>query len=275
MGVLVLSGGLLLSHPARAAVSVEHHADVDGCAQASAYFPEDLSVEATRARRQCRLETFERRLDEHRARAAVQSDKRQDQLLETWLERQEIPARVVHRNSIDFFLSNGLASYGLALGGLLFPWLEAEAWVGKRSVSESTSTGNFSDSRTCLGGRFKWLMRAHGNLTPSSSLGAADCSAHVQFDPYFFGGPVQPGGPPTSSAAGDGAAHLFMATAGVAWMEKSGFRVSLEYVFSYAFYTQATLNDQARTQDANLRAAWESRLTSDRHGVRLQVGYAF
>jgi hypothetical protein len=74
---------------------------------------------------------------------------------------------------------------------------------------------------------------------------------------------------------GTAAAHLVTASAGLAWMEKSGLRVSFEYVYTYAFYSQATLDDAAKTEDPNMRTAWSDRLESDRGGIRVQVGYGF
>jgi len=271
-----LGSMVLVSRAASAELTIDHEPGIDGCSEAAFYFPEDDSPEAQRARRRCRLERFERKLEDDRARDEAVRDTKREQTIAGWMDKQEIPVRVMHRNSVDLFLSGGLASYGVAVGGLLLPVLEAELWVGRRSVSESTATGFLWDSRTCLGGRFKWLTRSRGNLTPFASLGVAGCSAHLQSNSYNYG-PVGLGfpDPGASNSAGDGAAHLVTASAGLAWMEKSGVRVSLEYVFAYAFYAQATLNDEARTEDANLRAAWESRLTSDRRGVRVQVGYAF
>jgi hypothetical protein len=275
---LVLVGALLVARRAPAALTIEHQPGGDGCAEAATYFPEDSSALAQRARRRCRLEIFERQLEEKRLRSDALADQRRDRVVEKWMEAQEIPNRVVRRNFVDLFAAGGLTSYGLAVGGVFLPWLEGELWGGRRSVAESLSngTGYLWDSRTCLGGRLKWLMRGRGNVTPFTSLGAAGCSAHVQFNPYVSA-VAFPGGDPTnvSTSDGDGSAHLATASAGLTWTEKSGFRASLEYAFAYAFYTQATLNDKTRTEDVNLRTAWESRLTTDRAGVRLQVGYAF
>ena len=279
VGVVRLLPWLLLAAPplarhARAEVSVQHQPGVDGCAEAGTYFPEDMGIQAQRARRRCRLETFESKLQDYQAQHEARSEREQEQNIETWMAKQEIPNRLLHRNSIDLLTGSGLTSYGLAVGGLFLPWLEAELWVGRRSRSAGTDSGALWDSRTCLGGRFKWLMRSRGNLTPVTSLGAAGCSANVHYDPYYINIRSQ-GDTPPSSSSGDAAAHLVTGTAGLAWMEKSGFRASLEYLYSYAFYTQATLTDDMRTEDANLRALWESRLTSNRQGIRLQVGYAF
>jgi hypothetical protein len=120
----------------------------------------------------------------------------------------------------------------------------------------------------------KWLMRSHGNLTPVASVGAADCWANIALQSYGIpssNGTVVPPGESFGSAA----AHVATGSLGLAWTDRTGVRASAEYVFTYAFYTQATLMDDARTMDAGLRTIWNDRLTSDRGGVRLQVGYAF
>jgi hypothetical protein len=272
---------LLAAGDARATLSYEHQPAVDGCTEAATYFPEDDSPEARRARIRCRRETFAQRLEDEREQDEAVRDQEIDKNVESWLNKQEIPVRVMRRNSVDLFGSGGLASYGVAVGWLLFPALEAEVWLGRRNVAASffnaTMAGYMQDSRTCVGGRFKWMMRSRGNLTPFASIGAADCWANVRYDPYNSG-PIFPGDnnpQPQNSAAGTAAAHVATGSVGLAWMEKSGLRASLEYMLDYAFYSQATLDDQARTQDANLHAAWDERLSGDRKGFRIQVGYAF
>lgn len=261
---------------ARAAVEVDHQGSDDGCAEAATYFPEDESPEATRSRLRCRSETFSRQLEEDRQRREAEAENQREKNLQTWMKTQEIPVRVMRRNAVDLYGSGGLTSYGVAVGWLLLPVLEAELWIGRRNVSQWISTGYFQDSRTCAGGRFKWMIRSHGNLTPFASIGAADCWANVSYEPYNFGGPTLDGAAlPATGGLGTAAAHLATASAGLTWMEKSGLRASLEYLYTYAFYDQATLDDPARTQDPNLRTAWSERLESDRGGFRLQVGYGF
>ena len=261
---------------ARAVVDVDHQPGEDSCTEADTYFPEDESPEATRARLRCRSETFARQLEEGRQRREAEADNQREKNLQAWMKKQEIPVRVMRRNAIDLYGSGGLTSYGVAGGWVLLPMLEAELWIGRRNVSQWISTGYFQDSRTCAGARFKWLMRSRGNLTPFASAGAADCWANVSYEPYNFGVPTRDGAPPPATGGlGTAAAHVATASGGLAWMEKSGIRASLEYVYSYAFYTQTTLDDMARTQDASMRAAWGQRLESDRGGLRLQVGYAF
>jgi hypothetical protein len=273
--VTVALSTVVATRQAHAVVDVDHQPGTDdGCAEAGTYFPEDESPQATRARLRCRSETFARQLEEDRQRKEAEAENQRENNLQTWMKKQEIPVRVMRRNAIDLYASGGLTSYGVAGGWVLLPVVEAELWIGRRNVSQWISSGYFQDSRTCAGARFKWLMRTRGNLTPFASIGAADCWANVSFEPYNFGGPFDAPQPATGGL-GTAAAHLATASGGVAWMEKSGIRASLEYVYSYAFYNQVTLDDAGRTEDPNMRAAWGERLDSDRGGFRLQVGYAF
>ena len=277
LGVAASCGAsiLLATGTADASLTIDHLSGADGCTEAATYFPEDDGPLARNARMRCRLETFAQQREDERRRGEAVGDREREKTIETWIQKQEIPVRVLRRNSVDLFVSGGVASYGAALGGVLLPWLEGELWIGRRSVAESVTSGYLSDVRNCLGGRFKWLFVKRGNLTPLISLGAVGCSADVQFQSYG-GGPIFQGDSSNPNPGGGQAVgHLATATAGLTWMEKAGLRVSLEYMFAYAFYTQATLNDAAKTEDANLRTAWEQRLTADRFGVRLQVGYAF
>jgi hypothetical protein len=266
------------ARPVRAVVEVDHQAGADGCAEAATYFPEDESPEATRARLRCRSEAFARQMDEGRQRKEAEAEDQREKNLQAWMKKEEIPVRVMRRNAIDLYGSGGLTSFGIAGGWLILPTLEGELWIGRRNVSQGISSGYLQDSRTCAGARFKWLVRSKGNLTPFVSAGAADCWANVSYQPYNFAAQTSPGGliqPTIMGGLGTAAAHLVTASAGLTWMEKSGIRASLEYLYAYAFYTQTTLEDDAHTQDASMRAAWGERLTSDRGGIRLQVGYAF
>jgi len=52
-------------------------------------------------------------------------------------------------------------------------------------------------------------------------------------------------------------------------------RLSVEYLYEYVFYTGANLNDMQKTPSEDLRLIWDDSLHQDRHGVRVQVGFAF
>ena len=53
------------------------------------------------------------------------------------------------------------------------------------------------------------------------------------------------------------------------------FRISIEYVFEYAFYTGASLDDEKKTPSPQLDGILDTSLQGDRNGVRFQAGYAF
>jgi hypothetical protein len=285
MGVFGLAAAasvLLTARAARAELTIDHDPAASGCDEAAAYFPEDESPPARRARERCRLENFEQRIEAEHRQQEIQADDTREKLVESWLEKQAVPVRVFRRYSIDGYLGGGVTTYGLAASGVLLPWLEAELSVGRRDLTGLVNggTASFQDSRTCLGGRFKWLMFSRGNVTPFASVGVFDCSANVQLTsfgptPYGQGLPGTPNTQPAGPSAGNAAAHLVGAGGGITWTDKSGLRASAEYIFTYAFYTQGVLNDAMHTLDPNLAGAWTDRLATERNGFRIQVGYAF
>jgi hypothetical protein len=262
------------SAPAAGATGIERLPPVDACAAAATFAPDDLGPAAAQARRRCRLEMFEQRLQAERVqREAAQSDW-EDRAVQTWMQKQGVPARVLRRNAVDLFGSGGLVSYGLAVAGVLLPSLEAEVWVGRKEASSGSDNWSADDTRNCIGGRFKWLLLKHGDLTPFASGGVAFCSATLT-GAYGSGPPDLLGNGSSSDGGGNATAHLATAGVGLTWTDKSGFRASIEYVYAYAFYTQAQTDDPMKTEDQNLRDGWTQRLKSERHGARFQVGYAF
>jgi hypothetical protein len=74
---------------------------------------------------------------------------------------------------------------------------------------------------------------------------------------------------------GSGVAHALTASLGATWTTTVGLRFSLEYMFAWAFYVQASDNTGAHPHDPMMQAAFDNTLATDRHGVRFQVGYAF
>ena len=279
--IALAAGALLLvaARPARAEVTIDYESGSGGCEEAAGYFPEDDSLEATRARQRCRLETFAQRMQNDRLQKEIEAESERDKLVQSWLDKQNIPARVFRRIWLDGYLGGGVTTYGLAAGAVILPWLEAELSLGRRDLNGLINNGSayFQDSRTCLGGRFKWLMFSRGNVTPFISMGVFFCNANVALN--SFGGitPSGPLGTPNLPTNGNGTAnaHLLGAGAGVTWTDNSGLHASLEYLFTYAFYAQAVLNDMNHTEDTNLTSAWSDRLATERNGFRVQVGYAF
>jgi hypothetical protein len=277
MAAIALAAGaqmVVAARPARAELTIDHEPGGGGCEEAATYFPEDQSRAAVHARQRCRLETFEQRLQNDRLQKEIQAENERDKLVQSWLDKQEIPVRVFKRVSLDGYLGGGITTYGLAVGAVMLPWLEAELSIGRRDVDGLVSAGYFQDSRTCWGGRFKFDLRSRGNLTPFISSGVFFCNANVALN--SFGG-IAPGGGSISPTNGNGTAnaHLVGAGAGMAYMDKTGLHASVEYIFTYAFYTQATLGDTAHTEDPNLTSAWSDRLGTEQNGFRVQVGYAF
>jgi hypothetical protein len=273
--VALAAGALLVTaRPARAELTIDHEPGGGGCDEAATYFPEDQSRAAIHARQRCRLETFEHRMQYERLHKEIQAENERDKLVQAWLDKQEIPVRVFKRVSLDGYLGGGITTYGLAGGVVMLPWLEAELSIGRRDVDGVVNAGYFQDSRTCWGGRFKFDLRSRGNLTPFISSGVFFCNANVALN--SFGTTFGPTGTPNvSNGNGTANAHLLGAGAGMSYMDKSGLHASLEYIFTYAFYTQATLSDTVHTEDPNLTSAWSDRLGSEQNGFRVQVGYAF
>lgn len=279
---LGLAAGTLLSvvasRPARAEVTVDYESGSGACQEAAGYFPEDDSVEATRARQRCRLDTFAERSENDRVQKEMQAQNDREKLVQTWIDKQNIPARVFRRIWLDGYLGGGITTYGLAAGVVILPWLEAELSLGRRDLNGLINNGDayFQDSRTCWGGRFKGLMRSHGNVTPFASAGVFFCDANAALTTYGTG-IVAPGGTfnPGGTSNGSAGAHLLAGGAGVTWTDNSGLHASLEYIFTYAFYSQAVLADMNHTEDTNLTSAWTDRLGTERNGFRVQVGYAF
>lgn len=277
LGLAASAALLMAAAPARAELTVDHEPGAGGCVEAASYFPEDQSRDATRARQRCRLELFEERMENDRVQKEIQAEKDRDKMVQTWMDKENIPARVFRRIWLDGYLGGGVTTYGLAAGVVMLPWLEAELSLGRRDLDGyiNNSTAFFQDSRTCWGGRFKGLMRGRGNVTPFVSAGVFFCDANAALTSYSttftVAGPTGPTGP----SAGSAGAHLLGAGAGVSWTDNSGLHASLEYIFTYAFYSQAVLNDMNHTEDPNLTTAWSDRLATERNGFRVQVGYAF
>jgi hypothetical protein len=271
----MLAAGMTVAPAAAAAApGIDRQPGVEGCAEAATFAPDDQSAAAQQARRRCRLEMFDRKLQADQMRAVATQNAYQGQLIDTWMQKQLIPARLMRRNAVDVLIGTGLVSYGVAIAGVLLPNLEGEAWFGRRSVSAYSDSWSASDTRNCFGGQLKWLFFSRGNVTPFAGGGVAFCSASLQDSTFLVNAAFQSSGAP-GDGGGDATAHLATGTAGLSWTDKSGFRASIAYVFAYAFYTQARTDDAMKTENDTLRNGWTDRLSAERHGVRFQVGYAF
>ena len=268
VGVGIAAAVVLARAEARAQSFIER-VDDDACAQAAAYDPDDQGALAQRARRACRLQRFEQRLAaERRQRLAVAEQKRVEKA-EAWLEQHE-PTRVVRPIAVGLFVGSGLASYGIDGSWTVLRRLAIDAWVGGHNTDWSdaiSSSGNASFLRRSLGLGARWYFNDL-DLSPFAGASFATTSANMQAT--FF----DPSNGTNNFLTGNASAHLVSGSAGLE-LAYQGLRASLEYVYSYAFYTQANKDDMIKTPDDQLRRIWQDSLDSDRNGVRLLVGYAF
>jgi hypothetical protein len=253
---------------ARAALTVDRVPDLDPCVEAASYPDEDQSPEAAHARRRCRLEEAERKKMLDRQWADWNEWPKREKAMQTWIEQQGLPARVQRPNAADGFLGTGVAHYGLAVAGVFWPNLEGELWGGWGSSAHVNGSGDLHDDRRCLGLRAKWLPIERGNVTPFLAAGAAGCLASLSL--FSFNSTAH-----GDTFGADGVGHFATGSAGLTVTTSVGVRFSLEYIFMWAYYVQASQGTGQRMHDPVLRDAFRDTLAANRHGVRFQVGYAF
>lgn len=271
MGSVVIGSAVLLlalpSTRARAQSLVEEVPE-DPCDRARSLDADDAGPIAQHLRRSCRLERFENRLAaERRQQVAADAEVRESNV-ERWLDATQ-PSRVTHPLSIEGFVGEGLASYGLSFAWDFLRRAELGAWLGWRPIScadqFSTDTANCGRTAFGLGGR--WYLNDR-DFSPFIGAGFGVMSSHLQIVS------ANAGSNGSNLLTGSGRANSVNGEAGLqAWIR--AFRVSLEYVFEYAFYTGANLDDPQKTPSEDLRVALHDSLRNDRNGVRFQVGYAF
>jgi hypothetical protein len=258
-------GVALVPPPARAQRFLER-VDGDACQQAATYDTDDESPSAMHARRACRLQTFSERLtSERRSRVAAGEQKRVADA-QTWVENHE-PARVVRPIAVGLFAGSGIASYGVGITWVVLRRLALDGWIGRRHIDWSnsvSSSGSANYTSKAAGVGVRWFFNDLA-LSPTVGTGFETTSADIQ---------VQTGAPDFPFILGSGRAHLVHASAGLE-LAYQALRVSLEYVYAYAFYTQANKNDDAKTPDNDLRRVWQDSVDAGRDGVRFLVGYAF
>ncbi len=258
---------LLLSAAARAQSLVEVVPD-DPCERAQALSFDDESPPAQEIRRACHLRRFENRLTYEREQSIVAAEQIRTVRVERWIDETQ-PARATRPFFVDAFLGTGIATYGLNVGWDVLRELELAAWLGRRSIScdDIYSTGTANCSRTSFGlhGRWYALMT---KLTPFLGAGLTVTSSHLQIVNYPSGG-----GMPTL-VAGDGRSNSLNVSGGLQ-IAVSAFRLSVEYVYEYAFYTGASTDDAKKTPNNDLNKVWSDSLRQDRSGIRAEVGYAF
>jgi opacity protein-like surface antigen len=264
-----LVAGLAASRAAWGQSFVQEVSD-DACEEAHRYPRADDSPAAQHARRACRLQRFEVRLrEERREEVAAQVDQRNARV-ERWLETTQ-SARVVHPLAVEGLMGTGLARYGLAVSYMLLRQLELAALIGWRSVetgdADPTASGAAQYGNRTLAFTGRWYA-ADRPFTPFVGAGIGLTTADLTV--FWYGRDGSPAGDLIGAARG----HSMTAHAGVQLATRN-LRFSLEYVFSYVFFTGANLDDMDKTPSEQMRTVWQETLDEHRHGLQVRVGYAF
>jgi hypothetical protein len=240
----------------------------DACDRARSLDAADASPVAQHLRRSCRLERFGNRLAAERRQEIVADEQLRQADVGEWLEATQ-PARVTRPMSIEGFVGEGLANYGLSYAWDFLRRGELGAWIGWRPVSCQDQNGNETADcgRTAFGLRGRWYLNDR-DFSPFLGTGFAIMSSHLQ----AISATPSPNG--SNLLVGSGRANSVSAEAGFQ-LGIRAFRMSIEYIFEYAFYTGANLDDAQKTPSEDLRVALRDSLKSDRNGIRFQVGYGF
>jgi hypothetical protein len=241
----------------------------DPCERARAFDPQDTTLVAQKARRACRLAAFERRLASERKQAIAAEQDARDAWVQKWMAGTQ-PSRVINPIAIEAFAGSGIANYGLVASWTVLRQLELAGRLGQRQMSCASSGGGSTTGGDCT--RTTWNLGARyflgdRDFAPFVGAGFSATSAPlaiVHVDQMGNGGFLQ----------GHGRASSLNASGGVQ-LATGYFRMSVEYVYEYVFYTGANLDDMQKTPSEDLRLVWEDSLQQDRHGVRFQVGFAF
>jgi opacity protein-like surface antigen len=267
---VALAATLVASRAAWGQSSFVQEVSDDACEEARRYPRADDSPAAQHARRACRLQRFEVRLREERQQeVAAQVDQRNARV-EKWLETTQ-SARVVHPLAVEGLMGSGLARYGLAVSYMLLRQLELAALIGWRSVgyedADTTGSGVAEYGNRTLAATGRWYA-ADRPFSPFVGAGLGLTTADLKV--FWYGRDGSPPGDFIGAARG----HSMTAHAGVQLATRN-VRFSLEYVFTYVFFTGANLDDMDKTPNEQMRAVWKETLDEHRHGVQLRVGYAF
>jgi len=241
----------------------------DPCEGARALDIADTTPAAENLRRACRLERFEDRLAFDRSQQVATQQLTREARIQQWIDATQ-PWRVTRPLSFEAFFGTGLASYGVGFSWDFLRHAALGVWLGWRPISCQDASGYSTSScgRTAYGLRGRWYLLDR-DFTPFVDTGLDFMSSDLAL--YSSSTPT-----PTGSMyhSGSGRANSVCLGAGLAFGFKS-FRMSIEYVFEYVFYTGASLDDDKKTPDPELDAALSSSLRADRNGVRFEVGYAF
>jgi hypothetical protein len=236
----------------------------DPCEAARGLDIADTTPAAEGVRRSCRLERFEDRLAADRSQQVVVEEQTREARIQQWIDATQ-PWRVTRPLTFEGFFGSGLASYGLGFSWDFLRHAALGAWLGWRPISCQDSYGSSTSScgRTAYGLRGRWYLTAH-DFTPFVDTGLSFMSSNLALFSTTGSGYLSGSGRANSASLGAGLAFGL-------W----SFRASIEYVFEYAFYTGASLNDDKKTPSPELDAALSSSLHADRNGVRFELGYAF
>lgn len=253
---------LLAAGAARAQSLVESAPD-DPCVAAHSLDITDTTPYAEHVRRSCRLQGFQDRLTLERHQQVAAEEQSREARIQQWIDATQ-PSRVTHPIGFEAFVGSGLASYGLAVDWDFLRKAEVAAWLGLRPIScEDQNGGESGDcGRTAFGLRGRWYLLDR-DFTPYVGGGLSFMSSNLQYTPS--------GG---SFLTGSGRANSLDVQAGLALGFRS-FRMSLEYIYEYTFYSGASLNDMKKTPSPDLDTALTNSLAADRNGFRFQAGYAF
>jgi hypothetical protein len=240
----------------------------DPCEAARALDIADTTPAAENLRRACRLERFQDRLAADRSQQVAVEQQSREARIQQWIDATQ-PWRVTRPLAFEGFFGTGLASYGVSFSWDFLRHAELALWLGWRPIACQDMYGSSTSAcgRTAFGLRGRWYLLDR-NFTPFIDTGLSLMSSHLA----LFS--TTPGNYGSTYLSGSGRANSVCAGAGLAFGFRS-FRMSIEYVFEYAFYTGASLDDDKKTPNPELDAALSTSLHADRNGVRFQAGYAF
>src|SRR5262249_14973807 len=255
---LLVAVPIALAAAGARAQSLVNELPEDPCTAAQGLAIDDASPYAEHVRRSCRLAHFEDRLTAERHQQVAIEEQRREDRVQTWVADTQ-PARVTHPLAVEGFAGTGLASYGF-----LFAWDfvtrgEVSAWVGWRPIScqDQYSGTTSACGRTAFGLKGRFYLTDH-NLTPFLDAGLSMMSSHLQL---FTSSPHADG---SNFASGSGQGNSVNAGAGLEFGYRA-FRMSVEYVFEYTFYTYAALNDDKKTPNPDLNTALSDSLRADQN----------
>ena len=236
----------------------------DPCEAARALDIADTTPAAENVRRACRLERFEDRLAADRSQQVAAGEQTREARIQQWIDATQ-PSRVTRPLAFEAFFGTGLVSYGVGFSWDFLRHAALAAWLGWRPISCQDNYGNSTSNcgRTAYGLRGRWYLLDR-DFTPFVDTGLSFMSSNLALWSNTGSGYISGSGRANSASLGAGLAFGFRS-----------FRMSIEYVFEYTFYTGASLNDDKKTPNAELDTALSSSLHADRNGVRFEVGYAF